>query len=405
MAFEDNTVPTDNGTNVTTQTPIEEDNSNVEAVVDAHSNEDGTDDIASIINSISKEDMQEYIDSLGDNDTSLPLPQSQGNQTIEEAGSSSNESAETVVDGLGNGEVNPNTVDEAIVEDTNESDESKDKDKQEVPLSSAEELYKQLTEEGIKAAGSVITFKDKEEIVTALQKSVDYTRKTAEIKPYRNAIHSLKEAGLLGNDEELNIMIDAFKGNKDAIAFLMSKHNVNLSEVSDTYTPNKNILTEKEYSFEAVVEELKQDAKYEEVQKITTQWDAKSQGELFDSPQLLQNLLEDVKDGSYEKVNNFLTKQALLGTLDDSLPKIEQYARAYTALFAEPKTTTPKTVIPQTPQARVPNTVPASNRVGGTPQTRTTNPNRVVVNEALIKEAIDSSDDYDDETWLRLFGK
>ena len=142
---------------------------------------------------------------------------------------------------------------------------------------------------------------------TVFAQSMDYTKKTQKIAPYRKMISALEEENITA--EQLNVAIDALKGNKGAIKQLMDSHNIesyDLSENEDDrnpYKPTEYGADEQTLNLQEVVNNISQDEEYPSTVNIVQhQWDQTSQNKLANNPQLLQGLHNDVKTGVYAKV-------------------------------------------------------------------------------------------------------
>lgn len=145
-----------------------------------------------------------------------------------------------------------------------------------------------------------------EQFGTVFAQSMDYTKKTQKIAPYRKMISALEEENITA--EQLNVAIDALKGNKGAIKQLMDTHNIesyDLSEPDDNspYNPTQYGADEATLNLKEVVNSIASDPEYSTtVDVVQNQWDVNSQNKLAGSPELLQGLHNDVKSGVYATV-------------------------------------------------------------------------------------------------------
>jgi len=152
---------------------------------------------------------------------------------------------------------------------------------------------------------------------TVFAQSMDYTKKTQKIAPYRKMISALEEENI--SAEQLNVAIDALKGNKGAIKQLMDSHNIESYDLSenednrDPYKPTEYGADEQTLNLQEVVNTIAQDKEYATtVNVVQHQWDENSQNELANNPNLLQGLHNDVKTGVYAKVAPEATKLKIL---------------------------------------------------------------------------------------------
>lgn len=160
----------------------------------------------------------------------------------------------------------------------------------------------------VKANGQTFEFTKEEaleQFPAVFSKAIDYTRKTQELKPWAKQISALKEANIA--QEDLNVMIDAFKGNKDAIATIIKKADIDTLDIdtenTKDYIPNQYGKDDRALAIEEAVAPIMNDEEYVITHNvIEEQWDDKSRQAFVRNPQLIQDLHYDVKNGIYDKV-------------------------------------------------------------------------------------------------------
>ena len=186
-------------------------------------------------------------------------------------------------------------VDEDPIEDDNLEDEIVD------------EAQKEHQELAFKANGREYKF-TQDEIMAQFPKifgqAMDYTKKTQAMKPWRKTIDAIEEAKL-GHDE-INLMIDVMKGNKEAIAEVLKRTGVDSLEIdteNSKYTPNDYGRDDKALAIKDIIEEISVDREYETTHKVLSrEWDEKSFNKMTDNPELIRLLHNDVKSGTFDKV-------------------------------------------------------------------------------------------------------
>lgn len=144
-----------------------------------------------------------------------------------------------------------------------------------------------------------------DELKALAPKALDYTKKMQEIAPWRKTISALKEQGL--GEQDVNLMIDALKGDKQAIAAVLKRTGV---DALDLDTDSKEVYQPKQYGkeehvqrIEEIVESISHDPEYSVTERvISSDWDTTSRQALAQNPDLIQGLHADVKNGIYEKV-------------------------------------------------------------------------------------------------------
>ena len=170
-----------------------------------------------------------------------------------------------------------------------------------------DEAQKEHQELAFKANGREYKF-TQDEIMAQFPKifgqAMDYTKKTQAMKPWRKTIDAIEEAKLGHND--INLMIDVMKGNKEAIAEVLKRTGVDSLEIdteNSKYTPNDYGRDDKALAIKDIIEEISVDREYETTHKVLSkEWDEKSFNKMTDNPELIRLLHYDVKSGTFDKV-------------------------------------------------------------------------------------------------------
>lgn len=140
--------------------------------------------------------------------------------------------------------------------------------------------------------------------------AMDYTKKTQALKPWRKTIDAI-ESAKLGHDD-INLMIDVFKGDKNAIAELIKRTGVDtldLDTENSKYVPKDYGRDDTALAIKDIVDEISADKEYETTHRILSkEWDEKSFSELTKDPELIRLLHVDVKSGMYDKVQPIAEK-------------------------------------------------------------------------------------------------
>lgn len=144
--------------------------------------------------------------------------------------------------------------------------------------------------------------------------AMDYTKKTQAMKPWRKTIDAIEQAKL--GHEDINLMIDVMKGNKEAIAEVMKRTGVDSLEIdteNSKYTPNDYGRDDKALAIKDIVEEISVDKEYEITHRVLSkEWDEKSFREMTEDPDLIRLLHVDVKTGMFDKVQPIAYKIKVL---------------------------------------------------------------------------------------------
>ena len=144
--------------------------------------------------------------------------------------------------------------------------------------------------------------------------AMDYTKKTQAMKPWRKTIDAIEQAKL--GHEDINLMIDVMKGNKEAIAEVLKRTGVDSLEIdteNSKYTPNDYGRDDKALAIKEIVEEISVDKEYEITHRVLSkEWDEKSFREMTEDPDLIRLLHVDVKTGMFDKVQPIADKIKVL---------------------------------------------------------------------------------------------
>ena len=191
----------------------------------------------------------------------------------------------------------------------------------------------------VKANGTEFEF-SVDELTQLAPKAMDYTRKMQEIAPWRKTISALKDNELSHND--VNLMIDALSGDKDAVTTLIKKSGVDALELDTEqevkYTPKEYGRSEQELAIEDVVGAISKDPEYKITQHVVdSQWDAKSRSTLADKPEYIEGLHADIKSGVFDQVSPMAMKIKVLdgGRKSD----IDYYIEAGRQYYADKQVT------------------------------------------------------------------
>lgn len=217
----------------------------------------------------------------------------------------------------------PDEGPEVTEEQTEENDEEVTPDVTETPVHK------------FKANGKEYTFTP-EEMMSQFPKifgqAMDYTKKTQALKPWRKTIDAIESANL--SHDQINLMIDVFKGDKNAIAEVMRRTGVDaldLDTENNVYTPKDYGRDDTALAIKDIVDEISSDKEFSITQQILNkEWDDRSFSELTRDPELIKLLHIDVKSGTYDKVQPIAEKLKVFdrGRQSD-LEYYKQAAREY----------------------------------------------------------------------------
>ena len=164
-----------------------------------------------------------------------------------------------------------------------------------------------------KANGREYEFTDdevREQFPKIFGQAIDYTKKMQALKPWRKTIDAIEGAQL--SHDDVNLMIDVLKGDKDAVAAVLKRTGVDALELDveqSRYVPKDYGRDDKALAVKDVIEEISGDAEYSTTYKILSkEWDDDSFREMTSDPDLIKLLHIDVKSGMYDRVQPIAEK-------------------------------------------------------------------------------------------------
>jgi hypothetical protein len=146
----------------------------------------------------------------------------------------------------------------------------------------------------------------------------------------------MEEEGLTQDD--MNLMIDVLKGNKEAIATVLKKADIDVLDLDidgvKGYKPNEYGRDEKELIIKDIVDEISRDPEYTVTSQIIGQrWDDDSRELFAYRPELIKALHIDVKTGVFDKISPIAAKLKVYD--GGKRPDIEYYVEAGKQYYAE----------------------------------------------------------------------
>lgn len=234
-------------------------------------------------------------------------------------------------------ETESDTDEDEVTDDVEEESQEPDEDTADDPDETEKDVAEETPEIAkykVKANGTEMELTT-EELLLLAPKALNYTQKMQAIKPWTKGISAFQENGF--DPEDINIMIDLMKGDKDAIADLIKRHEIDtldLDAENTQYSPNSYGKSEKALKLEEVVGEINQDEEFKITQYVVdSTWDSASRSELRNNPSIIKGLHADVKNGIFDKVNPISLKLKALDGGNKS--DIEYYLEAGRQYFSE----------------------------------------------------------------------
>lgn len=150
----------------------------------------------------------------------------------------------------------------------------------------------------------------KEQFGKVFGQAMDYTKKMQQIKPWRKTIDAIEQANL--GQDDVNLMIDVLKGDKDAIATVLKRTGVDALDLdldNNKYVAKDYGRNDTELSIKDIVDEISVDREYAITHNVLEkQWDDKSRRAFVEDPNLIRLLHIDVKNGMFDKISPMAQK-------------------------------------------------------------------------------------------------
>lgn len=247
------------------------------------------------------------------------------------------EQAEETINGAQNEQPNDNG-DEATPTDNSEYMDNPESVGE--PYIDYKSEYEKITAP-FKASGRTIQVRDSNEVISLMQKGVDYTKKQQALKPRLKELQILENQNMLGDN--LGYAIDLFNGNTKALAKLIKERNIDISELSPNmygdeennspdYTPTNYSISDAEMRLKDVELTLKDSPNFQRLFTTLTDLDDDSKAKFRNNPDLLLRLNEHMESGLYDQIQNELEHRRIVG--DASVDGMNFYD-AYTAVGNE----------------------------------------------------------------------
>lgn len=176
-----------------------------------------------------------------------------------------------------------------------------------------------------------------EEIVDKFPKifgqAMDYTKKMQAIKPWRKTIDALEGAEL--THEDVSLMIDVLKGDKDAITEVLKRTGTDTleldTEAASTYEAKDYGRDESALAIKDIIDDISRDEEYATTHSILSkEWDDKSWNTMAQDPQMIRLLHADVKNGMYKTLQPVAEKLKVYdGGLKSDLDYYKQAAQEH----------------------------------------------------------------------------
>ena len=280
---------------------------------------------------LSEDEFNDYLNTgtIPNSKNNNPKSSKKGNDEVEETTNDDSQELEetpTEVDETETEEVteeDQEEVDSTTTESNEETDDTKADDEE---ATKVDDAFRTLFSKPIKANGTEITLSNMQEVTTLIQKGVNYEAKNKELKPAKKLLKTLEANNL--KEEDINLLIDLKKGNKEAIKTLIDANNIesyDLDSVDTTnYKPNNSIVSDTLVDLDEYLDIVKKSPHANEVADLMNNWFEPSSKELIiEHPSALTDILQELESGRFLEVKSKIEKEYILGQLNK--PRIVRY--------------------------------------------------------------------------------
>lgn len=224
-----------------------------------------------------------------------------------------------------------------------------------------------------KANGKEITPRNVDDVINLMQMGANYTKKMQVIAPMKKVIESLNKAEI--DEENLNFLIDVYKGDKEAIKKLLKKHSVDPIELDldeTNYVPKNNIVSDEDVEFSNVIDDIRDSLpKIQDI--INSKWDKNSKDKLLSDPRLLRALHEEIQYGRFDKIQAQVEMEKMFGRYR-GVSDLDAYIDIVTKVVQK-ESQQPEPKVEPKPEPKVTRSIPDKTKAAPTKTKSTTKSN------------------------------
>lgn len=222
----------------------------------------------------------------------------------------------------------------------NEGGEAKPVTQEEVTAEKA--FFDRVTAE-FQANGKAFKIDSAEDVVSLMQKGLNYNQKMATMKPGMKVLKALQEQGI-ESVEDLGFLLDLKSKKPEAIARLIQESGIDAYELNEekaqAYQPSVPQVSDEVVNFEMTAKSLEGNPHFGTVVQQLGTYDETSKQEIFKNPHLLNLLTDHVQNGYYDKICARLEQEQAVGRLN-GMSFLQAYDTVGNMLFGQPQQQAP----------------------------------------------------------------
>lgn len=198
----------------------------------------------------------------------------------------------------------------------------------------AADFYTKVTAK-FNASGKEFQVDNADDVVSLMQKGIDYNIKMSTLKPALKMVKALEAHGI--TQEDLGLLIDIHNRKPEAIASLVKQADIDLYSVDedsvDRYAPTDAQITDEEYEFQNVISSISASPRYADVMQFVANSTVADKQEVYSQPQILKSLVEHAQLGIFDKVMAEVDKLQHLGRLPQGMTPLQAYHAIGSQMF------------------------------------------------------------------------
>lgn len=226
-------------------------------------------------------------------------------------------------------------------EGTEQNAGGEDKQETQEELTAEQAFYKRVTSE-FNANGKAFKVDNADDVVSLMQKGLNYNQKMAAMKPGMKVLKALQERGI-ESVEDLGYLLDLQAKNPEAIARLIQESGVDAYELNEdkanSYQPSVPQVSDEVINFEMVAKSLDDNPHFGKIATDLGGYDDQSKQEIFKNPHLLNLLTDHVQNGYYDAIRAKVEQEQSLGRLN-GMSFLQAYDTVGNLLYGQAKTET-----------------------------------------------------------------
>lgn len=214
----------------------------------------------------------------------------------------------------------PEKQSEGVTIETEATPEESKQDESKAPAEEVDHkgFYETLTKP-FKANGREIQITKPEDMISLMQKGLNYVKNMTELKPLKQLNSLITQHGI--TQEDLGLLIELKQKKPEAIAKIVKDSGVDVYglnvDEAESYVPTTPQVPQINEALEATLEDLKSTSPVfnQTIQIVGNQWDDVSRVKVAEHPQLLRILDAQVASGVYAKIDSVVQYEKALGRL------------------------------------------------------------------------------------------